>query len=39
MIIYGLGEFSIDGAIQISDNATMKILRYKIGDKVAYIDW
>jgi len=36
--VYGLGEFCIDGAIQMSEKATMRKLRYKIGDKIAYIE-
>jgi hypothetical protein len=36
--VYGIGEFCIDGSIQMSEKATMRKLRYKIGDKIAYIE-
>jgi hypothetical protein len=38
LIVTGLNDFSIDGAIEIKDNAEKKILRYTIGDKTAYLE-
>lgn len=36
--VYGLSEFCIDGAIQMSKESKMRTLRYKIGEKIAYIE-
>jgi lipopolysaccharide assembly outer membrane protein LptD (OstA) len=38
LIVTGLNDFTIDGAIQIKDKASKKILRYKIGEKIAYLE-
>ena len=38
LIVTGLNDFTIDGAIQIKDKAEKKILRYTIGDKIAYLE-
>ena len=38
IIVSGLKDFSIDGAIQITDKADKKILRYKIGERIAYVE-
>lgn len=38
IIVSGLKDFTIDGAIQVADNPNKNILRYKIGQKIAYID-
>ena len=38
IIVSGLKKFSIDGSIQYSDNSDKKILRYKLGSKVAFIE-
>jgi len=38
IIVTGLGEFTIDGAIQIKDKAEKKILKYTIGERIAYLE-
>ena len=38
IIVTGLGEFTIDGAIQIKDKAEKKILKYTIGERIAFIE-
>ena len=38
IIVSGLAEFTIDGAIQISEKAEKKIMRYKIGERIAYVE-
>lgn len=38
IIVSGLAEFTIDGAIQISEKAEKKRMRYTIGDRIAYIE-
>lgn len=38
IIVTGLGEFTIDGAIQIKDKAENKILKYTIGERIAYLE-
>jgi hypothetical protein len=38
MLVTGLNEFTINGAIQVADNSKMKTLRYKIGERIAFIE-
>jgi len=38
IIVSGLKKFSIDGSIHYSDKSDKKILRYKLGSKVAFIE-
>jgi len=38
IIVSGLKKFSIDGSIQYSDKSDKKILRYKLGSKVAFLE-
>jgi hypothetical protein len=38
IIVSGLKKFSIDGSIQYSDKSDKKLLRYKLGSKVAFIE-
>jgi hypothetical protein len=38
IIVSGMGEFTIDGAIQISENSQNKIMKYKIGERIAYVE-
>lgn len=38
IIVTGLKEFTIDGAIQIKDKAEKKILKYTIGERIAYLE-
>lgn len=38
IVVSGLNDFTINGAIQVADNSKMKILRYKIGERIAYIE-
>lgn len=38
MLVTGLNEFTINGAIQVADNSKMKTLRYKIGEQIAHIE-
>ena len=38
IIAYGQKEFEIDGSIEITDKADKKILRYKLGEKIAYLE-
>ena len=38
IFVTGLNEFTIDGAIQVAENSKMKTLRYKIGERIAYIE-
>ncbi|SHI30304.1 hypothetical protein SAMN04488096_1016 [Mesonia phycicola] len=38
IIVTGLGEFTIDGAIQIKDKAEKNILKYTIGERIAYLE-
>jgi lipopolysaccharide assembly outer membrane protein LptD (OstA) len=38
IIVSGLGEFTIDGAIQVSEKSAKRIMRYKIGDCIAYVE-
>jgi lipopolysaccharide assembly outer membrane protein LptD (OstA) len=38
IIVSGLAEFTIDGAIQISEKSDKKIMRYKIGERTAYVE-
>lgn len=38
LIVIGLKEFTIDGAIQIKDKAEKKILKYTIGERIAYLE-
>ena len=38
IIVAGLKEFTIDGAIQIKDKAEKKILKYTIGERIAYLE-
>ncbi len=38
IIVSGLSEFTIDGAIQVSEKAEKKIMRYKIGERIAYVE-
>jgi len=36
--VSGLAEFTIDGAIQISEKMEKKIMKYKIGERIAYVE-
>jgi len=38
IVVTGLKEFTIDGKIQFSKNREKKILRYKIGERIAYVE-
>ncbi len=38
ILVTGLNEFTIDGVIQVADNPKMKTLRYKIGERIVYIE-
>ena len=38
IIVSGLAEFTIDGAIQFSEKSEKKIMRYKIGERIAYVE-
>lgn len=38
IIVSGLAEFTIDGKIQFSKKREKKILRYKIGERIAYVE-
>jgi lipopolysaccharide assembly outer membrane protein LptD (OstA) len=38
IIVSGLGEFTIDGAIQVSEKSAKRIMRYKIGERIAYFE-
>ena len=38
IIVSGLAEFTIDGAIQISEKSDKRIMRYKIGERIAYVE-
>jgi lipopolysaccharide assembly outer membrane protein LptD (OstA) len=38
LVVTGFNEFAFYGAIQIKDKAENKILRYTIGEKVAYVE-
>lgn len=38
LVVTGLNQFVIDGAIQIKDKAKKRILRYTLGDKIAYLE-
>ena len=38
IIVSGLKHFTIDGAIQVADNPNKNTLRYKIGQKIAYLE-
>jgi len=38
IIVSGLTEFTIDGTIQISQKAEKKIMRYTIGERIAYVE-
>jgi len=38
IVVTGLDEFIFDGAIEIKDKAEKKILKYTLGEKVAYLE-
>lgn len=38
IIVSGLAEFTIDGAIQFSEKTKKKIMRYKIGERIGYVE-
>lgn len=38
IIVTGLDEFTIDGKIQFSEKKKKNTLRYKIGERIAYIE-
>lgn len=38
IIVSGLAEFSFDGSIQIAEKAEMKIMRYRVGERIAYLE-
>jgi len=38
IVVSGLKDFTIDGAIQIYEKANKKILKYKIGERIAFVE-
>jgi len=38
IIVSGLKDFTIDGSIQVSEEPHKRILRYKIGERIAYVE-
>jgi lipopolysaccharide assembly outer membrane protein LptD (OstA) len=38
IIVIGLKDFTIDGAVQIKDKAEKKILKYTIGERIVYLE-
>ena len=38
ILVSGLNEFTIDGAIQFSETGDKKALRYTIGERIAYVE-
>lgn len=38
LIVKGLDQFEIDGAIQIKDKGKKKVLHYTVGERVAYLE-
>ena len=38
IIATGLGQFLFDGVIQVANKGEKKILKYKIGEKIAYVE-
>lgn len=38
IVVSGLKEFKFDGTLEITNSAGNKKLRYKIGDKIAYVE-
>ncbi|MCC4211225.1 hypothetical protein [Leeuwenhoekiella parthenopeia] len=38
IVVTGLKDFTIDGAIQIKGEAKRKILKYTLGDRIAYLE-
>ena len=38
ILVTGLSDFSIDGAIEITDKAKKRILKYRLGDRIAYLE-
>jgi len=38
LVVKGLDQFEIDGAIQIKDKGKKKVLRYTVGERMAYLE-
>ena len=38
IIVSGTFKYTFDGTIQIPDNSENKIMRYKIGERIAYLE-
>lgn len=38
ILVTGASEFTFDGAIQVDTGTDMKTVRYKLGEKIAYVE-
>lgn len=38
IIVTGLKKFTIDGSVQVKDRGEKKILKYTIGERIAYLE-